>query len=98
MLPKEPSIFMPTHDITLTQEQDAFVRHLVESGEYQDASEAVRDALRALRYRREADALKLEALRTQIQAGADALAHGDYTEVAHEGLATWLEGLTDGNG
>ncbi len=40
---------MPTRNISLTPEQDAFIEETVKSGEYQNASEAVRDALRALR-------------------------------------------------
>ena len=54
---------MPTRNISLTDEQDAFVENLVKSGEYQNASEAVRDGLRALRQRRLEDALTLKALR-----------------------------------
>jgi len=34
---------MPTRNISLTAEQDAFVEKLVNAGEYQNASEAVRD-------------------------------------------------------
>ena len=54
---------MPTRNISLTDEQDAFVEKVVRTGEYQNASEAVRDALRALLQRRREDALKLKALR-----------------------------------
>jgi antitoxin ParD1/3/4 len=43
---------MPTRNISLTPEQDAFVGEVVEAGEYQNASEAIRDALRALQQRR----------------------------------------------
>src|SRR5437016_421892 len=64
---------MPTRNISLTAEQDAFVEKLVEAGEYQNASEAVRDALRTLQQRRREDSLKLKALRMHIKAGADAL-------------------------
>jgi putative addiction module CopG family antidote len=39
---------MPTRNISLTAEQDAFVENVVRAGEYQNASEAVRDALRVL--------------------------------------------------
>jgi putative addiction module CopG family antidote len=49
---------MPTRNISLTPEQDAFVEGVVKAGEYQNASEAVRDALRALQQRRREDALK----------------------------------------
>jgi antitoxin ParD1/3/4 len=57
----------------LTPEQDAFVEKVVEAGEYQNASEAVRDALRALQQRRREDALKLKALRAAIKVGIDEL-------------------------
>ena len=64
---------MPTRNISLTPELDAFVEKVVQAGEYQNASEAVRDALRVLQRRRREDALKLKALRAQLQAGVDAL-------------------------
>ncbi len=65
---------MPTRNISLTSEQDAFVAAIVEAGEYQNASEAVRDALRALKQRRSEDALKLEVLRAQLEVGVRACA------------------------
>ena len=68
---------MPTRNISLTSEQDAFVKKIVESGDYQNASEAVRDALRVLQQRRREDSLKLKALRAQLQLGIDALRRGD---------------------
>lgn len=72
---------MPTRNINLTSEQDAFVSKVVEAGEYQNASEAIRDALRVLQQRRQEDALKLKVLRSQIKAGADALKRGDFVEL-----------------
>jgi antitoxin ParD1/3/4 len=84
---------VPTRNISLTAEQDAFIEKAVESGEYQNASEAVRDALRALQQRRREDALKLKALRVAIKAGVDALERGEFTEVADADLETYLEGL-----
>ena len=68
---------MPTRNISLTAEQDAFIEKAVKSGEYQNASEAVRDALRVLRQRQREDALKLKALRAQIKAGVEALDRGE---------------------
>jgi antitoxin ParD1/3/4 len=53
---------VPTRNISLTREQDAFIEKTVKSGAYQNASEAVRDALRILQQRRREDALKLKAL------------------------------------
>ena len=85
---------MPTRNISLTDEQDAFIEKVVKAGEYQNASEAVRDALRALQQRRREDALKLKALRVQISAGIDALDRGDFVEVDDAKLDDYLEGLT----
>ena len=84
---------MPTRNISLTPEQDAFVESVVKAGEYQNASEAVRDALRALQQRRREDALKLKALRVQIEAGVDALERGEFTEVDDVDLESYLESL-----
>ena len=89
---------MPTRNISLTPEHDAFIEEVVRSGEYQNASEAVRDALRALQRRRREDALRLEALRLQIKAGVDALDRGDYAEIADADLDRYLEGLKAAEG
>jgi antitoxin ParD1/3/4 len=88
------SLGMPTRNISLTAEQDAFVESIVKAGEYQNASEAVRDALRALQQRRQEDTLKLKALRAQIKAGVDALDRGDFVEVDDAELDGFLDGLT----
>jgi antitoxin ParD1/3/4 len=77
---------MPTRNINLTPEQNAFIDEVVEAGEYQNASEAIRDALRALRQRRREDALKLQALRAQVRLGVVALEGGDYLELDETGL------------
>ena len=89
---------MPTRNISLTAEQDAFVESVVKAGEYQNASEAVRDALRVLRQRRREDALRLKALRAQVKAGVDALDRGDFVEVADADLDGYLEGLSAPSG
>jgi antitoxin ParD1/3/4 len=84
---------MPTRNISLTPEQDAFVEKVIEAGEYQNASEAVRDALRALQQRRREDGLKLKALRAQIRVGVEALKRGELIEVADADLDAYLERL-----
>jgi antitoxin ParD1/3/4 len=85
---------MPTRNISLTPEQDAFVEKVVETGEYQNASEAIRDALRVLQQRRKEDSLKLRILRAQIKAGTDALERGDFTEIDDADLEGYLDRLT----
>jgi antitoxin ParD1/3/4 len=89
---------MPTRNISLTPEQDAFVENVVKAGDYQNASEAVRDALRVLQQRRREDALKLKALRMQLKAGVEALERGDFTEIDESELDGYLEGLTAASG
>ena len=84
---------MPTRNINLTPEQDAFVRTMVEAGEYQNASEAVRDALRVLRQRRQEDALKLKVLRAQIKTGIDELERGEFVEIEDTALDDYLDTL-----
>jgi antitoxin ParD1/3/4 len=84
---------MPTRNISLTSEQDAFVSKVVDSGEYQNASEAIRDALRALQQRRKEDQLKLKALRAQLATGIAALDRGDFTDVEQADLGAFLNGL-----
>src|SRR5829696_3766784 len=88
---------MPTRNISLTTEHDAFVEKVVQTGEYQNASEAVRDALRALQQRRREDALKLKALRLQIKAGVESLERGEFVEVDDSGLEGYLENLRVGS-
>jgi Arc/MetJ-type ribon-helix-helix transcriptional regulator len=50
-----------------------------EAGEYSDASDAMRDAVRALRQRRTVEALKLDRMRFAVQGGIAALDRGDST-------------------
>lgn len=85
---------MPTRNISLTTEQDAFIAQVVDTGEYQNASEAIRDALRALQQRRREDALKLKALRAAIKLGLDDLDLGNYIDVDASQLGSYLDSLT----
>jgi antitoxin ParD1/3/4 len=91
-------MLMPTRNINLTAEQDAFIEKAVKSGEYQNASEAIRDALRVLQQKRREDTLKLKVLRIQIKAGIDALERGDFTEIEDTDLEPYLKSLTVGAG
>ncbi len=81
---------MATRNVSLTADQDAFIDDVVESGEYQNASEAMRDALRALMQRRKEDALKLELLRAQINAGVEALDRGEFIAMDASALDRYL--------
>jgi len=84
---------MPTRNVNLTAEQDAFVDDVVRAGRYQNASEAIRDAVRGLQQRLQADDLKLAILRAQVKAGLDVLERGALTEVDEAALDATLDGL-----
>jgi antitoxin ParD1/3/4 len=84
---------MPTRNINLTDDQDAFVEKVVKAGKYQNASEAMRDAVRGLQQRWKEDELKLTALRKLIREGAEALDRGDFIEVNDADLDAVLDKL-----
>ncbi len=84
---------MPTRNVNLTQEQDSFVENIVRSGQYQNASEAMRDALRGLQQRMKLDELKLAILRKELGAGIEALDSGAFTEIEDAGLDAMLDNL-----
>ena len=50
---------------------EAFIKEQIQQGRYASASEVVRDGLRALEDRERLRVVKLEALRADIQRGAD---------------------------
>jgi antitoxin ParD1/3/4 len=77
---------MPTRNVNLTDDQNDFVEQMVKAGKYQNASEAVRDALRGLQQRWKEDELKLERLRRSIDAGLADLENGDYEDVDDDAL------------
>ena len=68
-------------NFSLTPSLEQFVRDRANSGDYNNASEVVRDAIRLLKRAEERRALKIERLRAAIRGGDEALARGDITEV-----------------
>jgi antitoxin ParD1/3/4 len=69
---------MPTRNVNLTEELDRFVLSKVESGRYENASEVVRSALRALEREEEEYEVKFAALRAAINEGvASGIFEGD---------------------
>jgi len=60
---------MPTRNVSLTKELDAFVSSRVEGGLYANASEVMRTALRLLEKEEREYEEKLAALRTAIDEG-----------------------------
>jgi len=60
---------MPTRNVNLTEELDRFVATSVETGRYENASEVVRAALRALEEREQERQAKLAVLRAALNEG-----------------------------
>jgi antitoxin ParD1/3/4 len=57
--------------IALTQEMAGFVREAVDAGEYASTSEAIRDAVREWKERRDLLGYTVDELRELVQAGID---------------------------
>jgi antitoxin ParD1/3/4 len=66
-------------NIHLTAKLEKFVRAKVESGDYNNASEVMRDAVRLLMSAEEERALKLKRLRKGITEGRKAIEEGRMT-------------------
>ncbi|MCW5731221.1 MAG: type II toxin-antitoxin system ParD family antitoxin [Alphaproteobacteria bacterium] len=84
---------MPTRNISLTKEQDAFIDEVLRTGEYRNASEAVRDAIRMLKARRIEESLRLDRLRVAIGQGIAALDRGEHVELGDDELDDYFDGL-----
>ena len=72
-------------NFSLTPALEQFVRNRAESGDYNNASEVVREAIRLLKRVEEQRKLKMERLRAAIDEGDAALAHGDFTDLDSDG-------------
>ena len=68
-------------NFSLTPSLEQFIRDRAQSGDYNNASEVVREAIRLLKRVEEQRALRTERLRAAIRIGDDALARGDFTEL-----------------
>jgi antitoxin ParD1/3/4 len=84
---------MPTRNINLTDHLDQFVADAIDSGRYKNASEVVRDALRALELRQRREEQKLQRLRDAVQEGIDAAERGEYVELAEDEIEPFISQL-----
>ena len=67
---------MATRNVVLTESQSEFVDRLVESGRYQNASEALRAGLRLL----DREETELDLLKERLATGLDEARRGDLAE------------------
>ena len=86
---------MPTRNVNLTDELDRFVASRVESGQYANASEVVRSALRLLERDEREYEEKMAALK---QAIAEGDASGDAEDGVFERLYTYIDELASEKG
>ncbi len=81
-------------NFSLTPGLEQFVRDQANSGDYNNASEVVRDALRLLKRVEDQRVLKLERLRAAIRDGDTAAANGEFTDLeTNEALDAFFDSL-----
>lgn len=73
-----------TRNVVLTDHHQAFVEDLVTSGRYQNASEVMREGLRALEERVAREDANLAELQKRIAHSLDQLDRGEYVEGTSE--------------
>lgn len=87
---------MPTRNVVLTKHQEELIETLVKSGQYQNASEVLREGLRLVEQREAENASKLKALRQAAHIGVDALDRGEFKEFKRvEDLRAYLNDLSE---
>ena len=72
---------MPTQNVNITEVQAEFIRSCVEAGEYNNASELVREALRLLKAQKDEQQARVEYLRGEFQEAREAYERGEYLEL-----------------
>jgi len=78
---------MPTRNVSLTPRLDHLIEEAVESGQFENASEVVRAALRLFEAHQRAEAAKLEALRHALDEGdASGVFRGDAVAAVRQEL------------
>ena len=88
---------MPTRNVFLTEHFDTFIATGIETGQYSNASEVVREGLRLLEQRQLEDRAKIDWLRGAAQEGIDAVERGEYVTLSSpEEIAGHLRGLRAG--
>ncbi|WP_416305857.1 type II toxin-antitoxin system ParD family antitoxin [Neptunicella sp. SCSIO 80796] len=68
-------------NLNITPELEQFIRERTASGDYNNASEVVREALRLLKRQEAHYALSMENLRGACAVGDNAIANGDFVEL-----------------
>ena len=75
---------MPQRNVTITEQQDAFVEAVLKSGQYGNVSEVFRAGLRLLEREEHARILDRDFILRAIDQGADDIKDGRYTVVSNQ--------------
>lgn len=81
---------MATRNVVLSQHQHELVESLVASGQYQNASEVLREGLRLLERQQAKDAARIAALREAAERGWADLEAGRYDDIADDDLDDFI--------
>ena len=84
---------MPARNITLTDHLAAFVDRNVASGQFEDASDVMREGLRLLEQRQREDELKLQRLRKEVDFGREDARQGRVVRIKAGDEGGYLAGL-----
>ncbi|MCW5961161.1 MAG: type II toxin-antitoxin system ParD family antitoxin [Pyrinomonadaceae bacterium] len=66
-------------NITLTPELENLIQKKIESGDYNSASEVVRDALKLLKEQDQLKELRREEIRREVMKGVEQMRNGEFT-------------------
>lgn len=67
---------MPVHQVVLSEQHEALISDLVDSGQFRNANEVVEEGLRLVEADRKIDAAKEHKMREAAQAGLEDLKNG----------------------
>jgi antitoxin ParD1/3/4 len=83
-------VIVATRNVVLSQHQHELVESLVASGQFQNASEVLREGLRLLERQHLEDVAKIAALRKAADRGWADLEAGRYDEIADDNLDDFI--------
>ena len=75
---------MPTRNVVLTDQQEAFLGGLVTSGRYQNASEVLREGLRLLESQHQRRQAELADIQAGVIAGLGQVERGEFAQGSGE--------------
>ncbi|MDN6487122.1 type II toxin-antitoxin system ParD family antitoxin [Ancrocorticia populi] len=84
---------MPTRNVVLTSHQQEFIERLVTAGQYQNASEVMREGLRLVEEKEQEKRAKLAVLRQAAEIGWQDIESGRFTDVSAKELGSFIASI-----